>query len=107
MKLSGNWKTDGKTTVSESNYSVVDNETLKTMTLSGMTIQPNSDSFRHVHKGHEEIYMFVRGTGSMQLNNDSKFGVAPGDIVLIPDGTTHEVWNTGGEELYFLMIYGN
>jgi mannose-6-phosphate isomerase-like protein (cupin superfamily) len=43
----------------------------------------------------------------MQLNNDSKFGVAPGDIVLIPDGTTHEVWNTGGEELYFLMIYGN
>ncbi len=107
MKLSGNWNTDGKTTVNESNYSVVDNETLKTMTLSGMTIKPNSESFRHGHKGHEEIYMFVHGTGEMQLNDDPKFNVKSGDIVLIPDGTTHEVWNNSNEDLYFLMIYGN
>ena len=55
MKLSGNWNTDGKTTVNESNYSVVDNETLKAMTLSGVTIKPNGESVRHGHKGHEEI----------------------------------------------------
>tara|TARA_B100000927_G_C16298316_1_gene402395 strand:+ start:302 stop:625 length:324 start_codon:yes stop_codon:yes gene_type:complete len=107
MKLSGNWNTDGKQTVIKENYSVVDNDTLKTMTLSGMTIKPNSESFRHGHKGHEEIYMFVRGTGEMQLNDEPKFNVGPGDIVLIPDGTTHEVWNNGDNELYFMMIYGN
>ena len=105
MKLSGNWNTDGKTTVNESKYTVVDNETLKTMVLSGMTIKPNCDSYRHKHPGHEEIYMFVRGTGIMQLNENPKFNVKPGDIVLVPDGTTHEVWNDGKEELYFLMIY--
>ena len=51
--------------------------------------------------------MFVRGTGEMQLNDDPKFNVKSGDIVLIPDGTTHEVWNNSNEDLYFLMIYGN
>ena len=106
MKLSGDWNTDGKTTVNESNYTVVDNETLKTMVLSGMTIKPNCDSYRHKHSGHEEIYMFVRGTGIMQLDENPKFNVKPGDIVLVPDGTTHEVWNDGKEELYFLMVYG-
>ncbi len=107
MKLSGNWSTDGKPTVNKQKYSVVDNEFLKSMVLSGMTINPECDSYRHKHLGHEEIYMFVRGTGTMQLNEDKKFNVNPGDIVLIPDGTTHEVWNEGKEELYFLMIYGS
>jgi len=25
--------------------------------------------------------------------------------VLVREGTTHEVWNIGNEELYFIMIY--
>ena len=107
MKLSGNWNTDGKPTVNEQKYSVVDNEFLKSMVLSGMTIKPDCDSYRHKHPGHEEIYMFVRGTGIMQLNDNPKFNVKPGDIVLVQDGTTHEVWNEGKEELYFLMVYGS
>jgi mannose-6-phosphate isomerase-like protein (cupin superfamily) len=109
MKLSGNWNVDGKHTVSKDTYNVHDNEALDSMVLSGMTIKPADgdkvSSYRHSHKGHDEIYQFVRGSGEMQLNDDEPFTVRPGDIVLVREGTTHEVWNIGNEELYFIMIY--
>ena len=109
MKLSGNWNVDGKHTVSKDTYNVHDNETLGSMVLSGMTVNPankeKTSSYRHSHKGHDEIYQFVRGVGEMQLNDEEPFEVIPGDIVLVKEGTAHEVWNTGAEELYFIMIY--
>ena len=99
--------------IEEKDYSVHDIDTLGSMVVSAMRIKSRMRdglpqrvaSYRHKHADHDEVYHFINGTGEMQLDDATPFSVNPGDTVLVPEGVTHEVWNTGNKELYFLMIY--
>lgn len=73
-------------------YVVEDNTTLKNLTLSKTILHPGKCTSGHSHPGLEEVYYFISGYGTMQLH-DSKFPVQSGDIVLIPDGAFHKVFN--------------
>ena len=51
----------------------------------------------------DEVYIFTNGRGSMLVGTET-YSVKTGDIVLIPDGAFHKVWNTGG---YDIEPYGD
>jgi mannose-6-phosphate isomerase-like protein (cupin superfamily) len=43
---------------------------------------------RHYHRASEEIYFFLDGGGTMEVDEDERV-VGPGDAVLIPPGAWH------------------
>jgi mannose-6-phosphate isomerase-like protein (cupin superfamily) len=69
--------------------------------LAEATIPIGSETLRHFHQRTEELYYVIRGNGLMMLG-DERFGISPGDTVLIPLGTPHHVANTGNEPLCIL-----
>ena len=77
-------------------YQVIDNNFLKNLTLSKTILYPLERTSGHSHDGLEEVYFFISGDGRMQLdheNSSTMLSVRAGDIVLIPAGAYHRVYN--------------
>ena len=56
-----------------------------------------------IHILQEEVYYFVKGAGTMFLDDVPKF-VEEGDVVLVEDGVHHRV-SCGPEGLYFVCVF--
>jgi mannose-6-phosphate isomerase-like protein (cupin superfamily) len=69
--------------------------------LAEATVEPGAATTEHFHRTSEEIYLFTRGMGRMQLGSDEG-DVRAGDAVVIPPGTRHKLLNTGAEPLVLL-----
>jgi mannose-6-phosphate isomerase-like protein (cupin superfamily) len=78
-------------------YKVIDNKYLNNLTLSKTILNPLQQTGGHKHEGLEEVYFFIRGFGRMELD-DEVIIVKDGDIVLIPDGAFHKVYNESQRE---------
>lgn len=86
-------------------YQVIDNKLLNNLTLSKTILYPLQRTGGHTHEGLEEVYFFQTGEGRMQLD-DEFFKVKEGDIVLIPDGVYHRVYNDMvDEDLEFICVF--
>lgn len=94
----------GKIAKQDERYIVKDNSYLKNLIVSSTTLNPGKSTSGHKHPGQEEVYYFVNGSGEMELDNE-KFVVESGDVVLIPDGAFHRVYNTGTQSLYFVCVF--
>ncbi len=92
MKVNTN-KIDGMVIRDNETYIVEDNRFLKNMVVSKTTLHPGKDTSGHSHPGLEEVYFFKKGSGVMQLDEEF-IDVSEGDIVLIPDGAFHKVYNS-------------
>lgn len=87
-------------------YVVEDNTHLNNLTVSKTILHPGKETSGHSHPGLEEVYFFKCGTGTMQLD-DETFIVSAGDIILIPDGAFHKVFNNTGckSDLVFVCVF--
>lgn len=105
MKLSGeNFKVFGTVAKQDERYVVTDNAELARMVLSSTDLNPGYSTTGHKHSGQEEIYIFVRGSGEMQVD-DETIAVKSGDIINVQDGCFHRVFNTGQDNLYFICVF--
>jgi len=93
----------GEITKMDDRYIVRDNNTLKNLVLSSTQLRPNKSTSGHNHKGQEEVYFFVTGSGIMELDDD-RIEVGPGDVVLIEDGVFHRV-HAGNNGCYFVCVF--
>ena len=84
-------------------YRVCDNSELNNLVLSSTDLNPNMSTSGHKHRGQEEIYFFIKGSGEMEIN-DKKFPVSKGDTVLIKDGDFHRV-HAGNDGCYFVCVF--
>jgi uncharacterized cupin superfamily protein len=58
----------------------------------------------HRHFTNEEAIYVLKGEGMMRLD-DSEFSVGPGDyIALLPEGTAHQLINSGDSDLDYLCM---
>lgn len=100
--------TDSKVIHSNETYDVIDNSSLNNLIVSKTILHEGKETGGHNHKGQEEVYMFTEGSGIMQIDDD-KFRVSKGDIVLIPDGAFHKVFNTSkykaNDPLIFVCVF--
>ena len=86
-------------------YQVIDNKFLNNLTLSKTVLHPWQETSGHSHPGLEEVYFFQSGTGRMQLD-DEFINVTVGDIVLIPEGAFHKVYNDNQtDDLTFVCVF--
>ena len=97
MKINLNGE-DSKVIKQNETYTLIDNTDLNGLIVSKTILHPLKETGGHNHEGQEEVYQFVSGKGTMVVDN-MQFSVSPGDIVLIPDGDFHKVWNTTGYDI--------
>lgn len=85
-------------------YTVIDNTDLKNLIISSTLLYSHQKTTGHSHNEQEEIYLFVHGSGSIKIDNDI-FPVEEGDLVLIPEGSFHQVFNKSHDFLYFVCFF--
>ncbi len=59
--------------------------------------------FNHKHKQNEEIYIVLKGTGMITINDD-KINVKEGSVVKVETGAARTIENTGKGEFRFICI---
>jgi mannose-6-phosphate isomerase-like protein (cupin superfamily) len=101
---SKNWDIGGEVVKQDDRYVVKDNTTLKNLVVSSTQLRPNKSTTGHRHEGQEEVYIFVKGKGQMELDHKI-FDVQEGDTVLIEDNVFHKVHNNSDYMLEFICVF--
>ena len=68
-----------------------------------LEVPPGASEELRSHEEAEQVYVVVRGTGTMTATGDSQ-SLAEGDLVLIPPATDHSVGNDGAEPLALVSV---
>ncbi len=75
------------------------NAPVKQQSLAEASLPMGGSTERHYHKVSEELYYLLEGRGVMEIDGEER-EVGPGDAILIPAGTWHEI--RAAEEMRFL-----
>jgi len=103
MKYSA-WDIGGEVVKEDNRYIVKDNTLLKNLVVSSTKLNPNKSTTGHRHQGQEEVYIFTKGKGQMELDREI-FDVCEGDTVLIKDNVFHKVHNNSDLTLKFTCVF--
>lgn len=68
-----------------------------------MTVPPGGEIGAEVHEV-DQILTFVSGIGEASVSGEKR-KVAPGDLVVVPAGRTHNFVNTGPNPLVLYTVY--
>ena len=68
-----------------------------------VTLEPGCSLGVHEHRGECETYYILRGQGEYS-DDGVKRPVKAGDVTVTPDGHSHGLANTGGEDLVFMAL---
>jgi mannose-6-phosphate isomerase-like protein (cupin superfamily) len=71
--------------------------------LADATLEPDQATERHCHERSEEIYLVTKGSGSLEVDGETR-RVRPGDAILSPPGAWHTLENDGTSELTILCM---
>ena len=77
---------------------------LENLVISMTVLHEGKSTIGHFHNNTAEICLFIDGEGEIQLD-DRKEDVTGGDIVLIPRGTFHRVFNKAKGTFTFLCFF--
>jgi len=97
------WDIGGEVVKADDRYVVKDNTLLNNLIVSSTNLKPGKSTTGHKHEGQEEVYIFVKGHGVMQID-DERFDIKEGDTVLIQDGVFHRVY-AGTTGCYFICVF--
>ncbi len=75
------------------------NAPVKNQSLAEASLPTGAATDRHYHRLSEEIYFLLSGSGTMELDGETR-SVHPGDAILIPPGCWHQI--TATSDLTFL-----
>lgn len=93
----------GEVAKQDDRYIVKDNTALNNLVVSSTELNPHKSTSGHKHPGQEEVYYFIRGSGCMELDENT-IDVGPGDVVLIEDGVFHRV-HASEHGCYFVCVF--
>jgi len=68
----------------------------RNMSVTWLEIPGGAEQTLRSDEGAEQVYVVVRGAGTMSVAGDTQ-GVAEGDLILVPPATDHSIANDGGE----------
>ncbi|MDA3625470.1 cupin domain-containing protein [Saccharopolyspora sp. WRP15-2] len=71
-------------------------------------LPPGGAEGMHAHREDEpleELYLVVEGTATMRVDEQTHV-LGPGDAVLAPVGSDHDLHNTGGTVLKVVVVWG-
>ena len=100
----GAWDVGGSVVKDDDRYTVKDNTELKNLVVSSTRLNAGKSTTGHRHAGQEEVYIFIKGKGQMELDHEI-FNVYEGDTVLIKDNVFHKVHNNTDYGLEFICVF--
>ena len=77
------------------------NAPVEKQSLAEATLPQGRATQRHYHKESEEFYFILEGSGTMEINGETKT-VSVGDAILIPRHAWHQITATSEDTLRFL-----
>jgi mannose-6-phosphate isomerase-like protein (cupin superfamily) len=98
------WDIGGKVVKEDVRYVVKDNTELNNLVVSSTRLNAKKTTSGHRHAGQEEVYIFVRGFGQIELDHRI-IDVKAGDSILIQDNVFHKVHNTSDFVLEFICVF--
>src|SRR3989344_9033776 len=96
---------------------VLDNERYKVydlklehLTVSITELHPGKETRGHSHENVEEVYLCLEGNGEIEVSlpaggGQEKMPFGKGDVVTIPLGAFHRVYNKSKKDLKFMAIF--
>ena len=103
MKYS-DWSIGGEVVKEDDRYVVKDNTHLNNLVISSTQLRAHKSTTGHRHAGQEEVYIFTKGSGQMELDHKI-LDVTAGDTVLIEDNVFHKVHNNTDFGLEFICVF--
>ena len=98
------YKEQAKLIKDNETYKVYDLLTLKDLNLSLTELNPGKETAGHSHNEADEVYVFIGGKGRIEVE-EKRIPVKEGDVVAIPGGKFHKVFNEGERVLSFWSIF--
>jgi mannose-6-phosphate isomerase-like protein (cupin superfamily) len=75
----------------------------RNLSVTWLELPPGAEQTLHSHEEAEQVYVIVRGAGTMSVAGDTQ-QVGEGDLILVPPATDHSVSNDGDAELACVSI---
>ncbi|MFO7872206.1 MAG: cupin domain-containing protein [Candidatus Undinarchaeales archaeon] len=88
---------------SNERYDIHDYKTDK-LIISMTVMKPHQETRGHDHEDVDEVYICTEGEGKMQVGEE-ELDFKKGDVITIPLGAFHKVFNPSDKELKFLAIF--
>ena len=85
-------------------YKVYDLSSLNHLILCLTELYPQKATTGHSHNDADEVYVFIDGEGLIE-RAEQKISVKAGDVILVPAGDFHKVYNKGEKILSFWTIF--
>ena len=57
----------------------------------------------HDHKNNEETYIFLKGSGSFQIDSDC-FSISEGSVIRVATGCSRGLYNSSDEQMIYIVI---
>ena len=75
----------------------------RNMSVTWLEIPAGAEQTLRSDEGAEQVYVVVRGGGTMSVVGDTQ-GVGEGDLILVPPATDHSIANDGEETLACVSV---
>jgi mannose-6-phosphate isomerase-like protein (cupin superfamily) len=75
----------------------------RNMSVTWLEVPPGAEQSLHSDEQAEQVYVVVRGAGTMSVAGDTQ-RVEEGDLILVPPATDHEIANDGEEPMACISI---
>jgi len=85
-------------------YKVYDLPELEDLEISLTELNPHKSTIGHSHAAADEVYLFIKGEGTME-NGSQSIDVRAGDVAPVKKGDFHRVHNKGEGILSFWAIF--
>lgn len=73
------------------------------LTVTWLEVPTGVSQTLHSHEEAEQVYVVVRGTGTLSAAGDTE-QLEPGDLALIPPASDHTIANLGEDELALVSV---
>ncbi len=81
-----------------------DNSTSERLTITRVLVQPGSEQGRHTHESSEQIWIALKGTGTLLLADGQTEQFSEGDVARFADQTVHGLLNESDTVFEYLSV---
>lgn len=75
----------------------------RNMSVIWLEIPAGAEQTLRSHEESEQVYVVVRGSGTMSVAGDTQ-PVGEGDLILVPPATDHSIANDGGDAMACISV---
>ena len=81
-----------------------ENSSSERITITKVHVYPGKTNQRHKHESSEQIWIAIKGTGTLLLDDDKTLEFNEGDVARFADGDTHGITNNSDEEFIYISV---